>query len=82
MAKIIEVTAENKIDTRLFNSLLKEYRSAYEQKQKLHDLVIKSILSGAKKHHLEFGELEEVDDEGLFQFLQIESRMLVASVMR
>ena len=70
MAKIIEVTAENKIDTRLFDSLLKEYRSAYEQKQKLHDLVIKSILSGAKKHHLEFGELEEVDDEGLFQFLQ------------
>lgn len=70
MAKIIEVTAENKIDTRLFDSLLKEYRSAYEQKQKLHDLVIKSILSGAKKHHLELGELEEVDDEGLFQFLQ------------
>lgn len=70
MAKIIEVTAENKIDTRLFDSLLKEYRSAYEQKQKLHDLVIKSILSGAKKHHLEFGELEEVDDEGLFQFLR------------
>ena len=70
LAKIIEVTAENKIDTRLFDSLLKEYRSAYEQKQKLHDLVIKSILSGAKKHHLEFGELEEVDDEGLFQFLQ------------
>ena len=82
MAKIIEVTAENKIDTRLFDSLLEEYRSAYEQKQKLHDLVIKSILSGAKKHHLEFGELEEVDDEGLFQFLQIESRMLVTSVMR
>lgn len=73
MAKIIEVTAENKIDTRLFDSLLKEYRSAYEQKQKLHDLVIKSILSGAKKHHLEFGELEEVDDEGLFQFLLFRS---------
>lgn len=52
MAKIIEVTAENKIDTRLFDSLLKEYRSAYEQKQKLHDLVIKSILSGAKKHKI------------------------------
>ena len=44
MAKIIEVTAENKIDTRLFDSLLKEYRSAYEQKQKLHDLDRKSII--------------------------------------
>ena len=70
MAKIIEVTAENKIDTRLFDSLLKEYRSAYEQKQKLHDLVIKSILSGAKKHHLEFGNWKRLMMKDCFSFLQ------------
>ena len=37
MAKIIEVTAENKIDTRLFDSLLKEYRSAYEIQQERYE---------------------------------------------